>query len=167
MDANGKPEGGAWNYDAENRATYAAWQRDGAPRAATRLHEAPDRITQEVIAMVAREFAGNPGRAADMWLPVDRKGALRWLDVFIRERLPRFGVYEDMMATEDPQLFHSLLSPLLNLGLITPRECIEAATAAYRQKLAPLNSVEGFVRQIAGWREFINGIYWHRGTEYR
>lgn len=167
MDADGKPEGGAWNYDAENRATYREWQRDGAPRAKTPLNEAPDRITQEVIELVAREFADNPGRAADMWLPVDREGALRWLEVFVRERLPRFGVYEDMMATEDSQLFHSLLSPPLNLGLITPRECIEAAIAAYRQKLAPLNSVEGFVRQIAGWREFINGIYWHRGAAYR
>jgi deoxyribodipyrimidine photolyase-related protein len=72
-----------------------------------------------------------------------------------------------MMSTTKPYLYHSVLSPLLNLGLLTPRECIEAAIAAYERGAAPLNSVEGFVRQIAGWREFINGVYWLRGPEYQ
>jgi len=167
MDANGQPEGGAWNYDIENRATLRAWQRAGSPRAQTPLRVSPDAITREVIEMVEREFAENPGRAADMWLPVDREGALKWLELFIRDRLPNFGVYEDMMAEHEPILFHSLLSPMLNLGLLEPRECVEAAIDAYRNGRAPLNSVEGFVRQILGWREFINGIYWYRGPGYR
>src|SRR5205085_4095816 len=91
----------------------------------------------------------------------------KWLALFIRERLPRFGLYEDMMAEGEPFLFHSVLSPMLNLGLLTPTECVEAAIAAYNKGEAPLNSCEGFVRQIIGWREFINGVYWHRGPEYK
>ena len=127
----------------------------------------PDEITREVMAMVAREFPENPGRVEDFWLPVERRGALRWLRSFIEDRLPDFGVYEDMMAEGEPYLFHSVLTPFLNLGLLTPRECVEAALVAYRQGKAPLNSVEGYVRQIIGWREFINGVYWLRGPDYQ
>lgn len=166
MKENGDPEGGQWNFDPENRETFASWKRAGAPRPKTRLHKEPDEITRKVIALVEREFPKNPGKAADMWLPVDRRGAQEWLRLFIGERLPTFGIYEDMMAEDEPFLFHSLLSPLLNLGLLTPQECVEAAIAAYNQGEAPINSVEGFVRQIIGWREFINGVYWLRGPEY-
>lgn len=166
IDERGEPVGGAWNFDVENRETFASWSKAGAPRAAPPRAE-PDAITRDVMALVAREFADHPGDAAKFWLPVDRAGALRWLRHFIAERLPRFGVFEDMMAEGEPFLFHSVLSPLLNLGLLTPRECIEAALAAYENGAAPLNSVEGFVRQIAGWREFVNGVYWHRGPAYK
>ncbi len=166
MDKDGQPVGGAWNFDPENRATFSIWKRAGRPTASTAPREKPDAITLAVIEMVAREFKDHPGRAADMWLPVDRAGALRWLNLFIRERLPTFGVYEDMMSEGEPFLFHSVLSPLLNLGLLTPRECVEAALRAYQKGEAPINSVEGYVRQIVGWREFINGVYWHRGQEY-
>lgn len=117
--------------------------------------------------MVAREFPKNPGNAADMWLPVDRTTALKWLRSFIVERLPSFGFYGDTIVEDEPFLFHSVLSPMLNLGLLTPRECVEAAIAAHEGGDSPLNSVEGFVRQIAGWREFINGVYWHGGPEYK
>ncbi len=166
MREDGTPVGGAWNFDAHNRATHAAWRRDQEPRPDTRPHEDPDSVTREVIAMVEREFADHPGRAADFWLPVDRNGALRWLEVFIRERLPRFGTFEDLMSEGEPFLFHSVLSPLINLGLLTPRECDEATVAAYDRGDAPINAVEGYVRQIVGWREFINGVYWLRGPEY-
>lgn len=166
LDEDGQPVGGAWNFDPANRATFSSWQRAGSPQAATAPRENPDAITREVMEVVAREFPGHPGRAADMWLPVDRAGALHWLDHFIRERLPTFGVYEDMMSEGEPFLFHSVLSPLLNLGLLTPRECVEAAIQAYECGDAPINSVEGYVRQVIGWREFINGIYWSRGPEY-
>ena len=167
IDKDGKPAGGQWNYDPENRETFASWKRAGAPTGDTPLHEKPDAITREVMALIEREFPGHPGQASGMWLPVDRKGALEWLHVFVEERLPRFGIYEDMMAEEEPFLFHSLLSPFLNLGLLTPRECVEAALKAYERGKAPLNSVEGFTRQIIGWREFIHGVYWLRGPEYR
>ena len=167
MEKNGKPAGGAWNFDVENRQTFASWKRAGRPHGQTEPRAEQDGITRQVIALVEREFAGNPGRAAEIWLPVDRAGALVWLEQFVAERLPTFGIYEDMMAEDEPFLFHSVLSPLLNLGLLTPRECIEAAISAYERGAAPLNSVEGYVRQIMGWREFINGIYWHRGPEYK
>ncbi|MEO8044741.1 MAG: cryptochrome/photolyase family protein [Spartobacteria bacterium] len=163
---NGEPVGGAWNFDSENRETLNSWAKAGRPTAPA-LHEKPDTITREVIDLVAREFPDHPGKAADMWLPVDRAGARKWLRSFIRTRLPRFGSYEDMMAEGEPFLFHSVLSPMLNLGLLTPRECVEAAITAYEKGAAPLNSVEGFVRQIIGWREFIHGVYWHRGPDYK
>ncbi len=167
MDENGKPVGGAWNYDAENRASYNAWKRAGAPRPSTPLREEPDGITSEVMQMVERDFPNNPGRLEQFWLPVDRAGALRWLRSFINERLPNFGPFEDMMAEGEPHLFHSVLSPLLNLGLLVPRECVEASIDAYRRGRAPLNSVEGYVRQVVGWREFINGVYWFAGPSTR
>lgn len=167
IEDDGTPTGGAWNFDAANRETYSSWKRSGAPSASTPSREDPDEITSEVIAMVTREFPDHPGCAMDFWLPVERAGALRWLRRFIDERLPTFGAFEDMMAEGEPYLFHSVLSPLLNLGLLTPRECVEAAIAAYRSGAAPINSVEGYVRQVIGWREFINGVYWLRGPEYK
>lgn len=167
MQKNGEPVGGAWNFDPENRQTFAAWNKAGRPRGHTVPHEKPDAVTSKVIALVEQEFPDHPGKAADMWLPVDRAGARRWLRRFICERLPQFGEYEDMMAEGEPVLLHSVLTPMLNLGMLSPRECVEAAMAAYEKGEAPLNSVEGFVRQIIGWREFINGVYWLRGPEYK
>ncbi len=117
--------------------------------------------------MVAREFPDNPGRVQQFWLPVDRAGALRWLHSFINERLQNFGPFEDMMAEGEPHLFHSVLSPLLNLGLLAPRECVEAAIDAYRRGRAPLNSVEGYVRQVVGWREFITASTGFAGPSTR
>lgn len=166
MEPDGTPTGGRWNLDTENRQTFAAFQRTQSDAATPTPREVPDGITREVIEMVAREFSEHPGRAADFWLPVDRAGALRWLQRFVAERLPRFGDFEDTMSAEHPVLFHSVLSPLLNLGLLAPRECLEAAVQAFRAGHAPLNSVEGFVRQILGWREFVNGVYWLRMPDY-
>lgn len=167
MDERGEPLGGTWNFDPENRATFKTWKRGGAPHASTPLRENPDEITREVMQMVSREFPNNPGDVADFWLPVERAAALRWLRYFIDERLPNFGIYEDMMAEGEPHLFHSVLSSSLNLGLLTPAECVESAIDAYKRGLAPINSVEGYVRQVIGWREFINGVYWFRGPEYK
>ncbi len=163
---DGAPEGGAWNLDAENRRTFTDFARGKPPRPADPVREEPDALTRDIIALVEREFPNHPGRAAGFWLPVDRAGARRWLARFVAERLVHFGPFEDTMATGEPVLFHSVLSPVLNLGLISPAECVEAALAAYRSGAAPLNSVEGFVRQIIGWREFVNGIYWLRMPGY-
>jgi len=165
MEPDGQPAGGRWNFDEENRGTFREWVKAGRPMVGVRKEE-PDQITQEVTEMVARHFADHPGVAAEFWLPVDRAGALRWLDDFVTQRLGGFGPWEDLMVQGEQLLFHSVLSPVLNLGLLTPRECIESALEAYREGRAPLNSVEGFVRQIAGWREFVNGVYWLKMPAY-
>jgi len=165
MEADGKPVGGRWNFDEENRKTFRDWTKAGRPRVAVEPVR-PHKITREVMELVEREFAGNPGTTEGFWLPVDRVGALRWLEDFIATRLAGFGPWEDLMVEGEELLFHSVISPVINLGLLTPRECIEKAIAAYEEGRAPLASVEGFVRQIAGWREFINGVYWLKMPEY-
>ena len=161
------PVGGTWNYDPLNRQTYRQYATSGRTQPTVPVREEPDAVTREVIAAVEREFADHPGRARDFWFPVDRAGALRWLDRFVTERLEHFGPFEDVSAQGHPVLYHSVLSPMLNLGLLTPQECIERVLAALAAGRAPINSVEGFVRQVLGWREFINGAYWHRGPGYR
>ena len=162
-----RPVGGEWNYDPLNRQTFRQYAASGRMRADVPGKEEPDEITREVIAAVEREFAGHPGRARDFWFPVDRAGALRWLETFVAERLAWFGPWEDVSAQGQPVLYHSVLSPLLNLGLLHPRECVERVLAAFEEGRAPLASVEGFVRQVAGWREFINGAYWQRMPGYK
>ena len=159
---NGKPEGGSWNYDVDNRRRLGK----GAPPPPRRAACDPDAITLEVLELVARRFADAPGRLDGFAWPVTRRQALRTLRRFIRIGLPAFGDYQDAMKTGEPWLFHSLLSPALNLKLLDPRECIEAAERAYREGAAPLNAVEGFIRQIIGWREFIRGVYWRQGPAY-
>ena len=165
MEPDGQPAGGRWNFDEENRRTFRDWTKAGRPAVAVDGVK-PDRITREVIGLVEKEFPRNPGEAGKFWLPVDRQGALRWLEDFIAVRLGGFGPWEDLMVEGEQLLFHSVISPLINLGLLTPRECIERAVEAYDKKKAPLASVEGFVRQIAGWREFVNGVYWLKMPEY-
>ena len=162
-----RPVGGEWNYDALNRQTFRQYAASGRVQAGVPGKETPDEITREVMAAVEREFAGHPGRARDFWFPVDRAGALRWLERFVEERLAWFGPWEDVSAQGQPVLYHSVLSPLLNLGLLHPRECVERVLRAWEEGRAPLASVEGFVRQVAGWREFINGAYWKRMPGYR
>jgi deoxyribodipyrimidine photolyase-related protein len=165
LDQEGQPAGGRWNFDEENRKTFRDWVKAGRPQVEV-TREEPDQITREEMDVVEREFSGNPGSAEGFWLPVDRAGALRWLDNFMAKRLTGFGPWEDLMVQGEELLFHSVISPLINLGLLTPRECIERAEAEYRSGRAPLSSVEGFVRQIAGWREFVNGVYWLKMPEY-
>lgn len=167
MEADDKPTGGAWKFDVAGRQTFRAWERAGKPRSHQAVREEPDTITREVIALVEREFPDHPGNARDFWLPVDRVGALRWLDRFVEERLEGFGQYEELMSIDESVFFHSVVSAVLNIGLISPHECCEAALTAFEDGHAPLHSVEGFIRQILGWREFVNGVYWHRGPEYK
>lgn len=167
MTPAGGPTGGTWNLDALNRQTHRQYAASGHAQPTTPAAEPPDALTAEVIALVAREFPGHPGRARDFWLPVDRAGALRWLNNFIAERLEHFGSFEDVLAQDHPVIYHSVLSPLLNLGLLGPAECVEAALTAFEAGRAPLSSVEGFVRQVIGWREFIHGAYWHGMPGYR
>jgi deoxyribodipyrimidine photolyase-related protein len=155
------PVGGRWNFDAENRKRLPAGlvvpPATGFP---------PDAITAEVIALVADRFAGHFGSADGFDLPVTAADAAQLLDEFIAVRLARFGDWQDAMKTGEPQLFHSLISTSLNLGLLLPMQAIRAAERAFAAGAAPLNAVEGFIRQILGWREFVRGIYWSRMPEY-
>jgi deoxyribodipyrimidine photolyase-related protein len=153
MEGDG-PAGGDWNYDQANRKPWPA--RLVPPR---RLRFAPDATTQEVMALVERRFADNFGTLEAFGWPVTRSDALEALDDFITKALPDFGDYQDAMKAGQPFLFHSLLAPALNLGLLSPREVCDAAEAAWRSGHAPLNAVEGFIRQILGWREYVRGVY--------
>jgi deoxyribodipyrimidine photolyase-related protein len=162
MTEDGKPEGGSWNYDSENRERLG----DDAPQPPARFRCEPDDLTREVLALVEERFPSAPGALGGFAWPTTRAQALEALDDFITHRLPWFGTYQDAMKVGEPWLFHSLLSPALNLKLLDPRECVERAEVAYQSGAAPLNSVEGFVRQIVGWREFIRGVYWLEGPAY-
>lgn len=153
----GKPEGGRWNFDAENRQGFP---RTGPGVVPEPPRFTPDATTQAVIALVRERFAEHPGQLDDFFWPVTRAQALQTLCDFIEHRLARFGPTQDAMWTDTPFAWHSLLSTSLNLHLLDPREVIDAALRAYRDRALPLAGVEGFIRQILGWREFIRGIYW-------
>ena len=152
---SGQPVGGQWNFDAENRKPPPRGTSFPAP-----ARFAPDAITAEVLDLVGRRFAGHFGTLDGFALPVTRAQALEALDHFITAALPGFGDFQDAMLADQPLLYHAFLSPALNCGLLNPVEVCAAAVAAYDRGDAPLNAVEGFVRQIIGWREFIRGMYW-------
>jgi deoxyribodipyrimidine photolyase-related protein len=157
------PAGGEWNYDQENRAGFG---RDGPDEVPAPALAAPDAITRDVLALVGRRFAHHPGRLDRFGWPVTRADALAALADFIERRLPRFGMFQDAMWAGEPWLYHSRLSPALNLKLLDPREVVAAAEAAYRAGRAPLAAVEGFIRQVLGWREYVRGIYWAHMPAY-
>ena len=152
-----EPAGGVWNFDQDNRKAFGRAGPVGVP-APRRF--APDALTRAVMADVQSAFAGHPGSLAHFDWPVCRADALAALEDFVQHRLAGFGTHQDAMWTGQPWLWHSLLAPALNLKLLDPREVIAAAEAAWRAGQAPLAAVEGFIRQILGWREFIRGTYW-------
>ena len=118
---------------------------------------------EEVKELIQEMFSDHPGDTTNIWFPVTRQEAKKCLKTFTKERLNNFGIYEDAMVNEENFLFHSTLSPALNLGLLTPEEVISECLKYFKKKGAPLNSIEGFIRQIIGWREFIRGIYQMKG----
>lgn len=157
------PIGEEWNYDEENRDTPPAGYRPPDPPAFD-----PDAITESVLEMINQRFDGGYGSPpyGGSWAdpesftwPVTRKQALTALERFVEDRLPEFGPYQDAMVADEPLMNHSLLSTSLHLGLLHPAEVTEAAIDAYHRDQAPLNSVEGFVRQVIGWREFVRHVY--------
>jgi deoxyribodipyrimidine photolyase-related protein len=156
-----QPAGGQWNYDHDNRKRLP-----NALQLPQRFGFAPDEITLEVIALVRSRFADHFGDLEVFEWAVTRQDALRALDDFLSQALPNFGKYQDAMATGEPFVFHSLLSPYINAGLLTPREVCIAAEREYLEKRAPLNAVEGFIRQILGWREYVRGVYWLKMPAY-
>ena len=155
------PVGGKWNFDAENRKpAQGGLFLPAVPRFA------PDPVVEQVLDLVEARFGTHFGRLRPFELATDRAQALELLEDFITHRLPCFGDYQDAMVTGAPLLWHSLLSPALNLGLLDPMEVCRRAEAAYHDGHAPLNAVEGFIRQIIGWREFVRGIYFLEGPDY-
>ncbi len=152
-----KPEGGRWNFDGDNRETFG---RRGPGRVKPPRRFRTDRVTEGVVAMVATRFRDHPGHLDHFTLPVTREQALAALRDFLEHRLRGFGTFEDALWAGEPFLYHSRLSAALNTKLLNPRECVAKAVEAYREGHAPLNDVEGFVRQILGWREFVRGVYW-------
>ena len=153
----GEPEGGQWNYDTDNRGSFGK-QGPGllpAPRAFI-----PDSITRDVIALVERMFPNHPGDLSKFDWPVTSAEAELALEDFIKNRLSEFGQYQDAIWMGQPWLYHSRLASSMNLKLLDPRKVLKRAEAAYRTGKAPLASVEGFIRQILGWREYVRGIYW-------
>ena len=160
---NGKPIGGQWNFDADNRAAFGA---DGPGAVPARASFAPDAITMEIIDLVTERFADHPGSLENFAWPVDREQALQSLELFIEQRLPHFGQHQDAMWRGEPWLYHAHISAALNLKLLNPREIVAAAETAYRSGHAPLQNVEGFIRQILGWREYVRGIYWTQMPQY-
>lgn len=155
------PVGGAWNFDSENR------------KALPRGHRAPDRRRPApapelgaVLDLVAARFGDHFGDLEPFVWATTREGALAALREFVAERLHLFGDYQDAMKSGDDFVYHAAISPYLNAGLLTAREVCDAAVAAWRDGAAPLNAVEGFLRQILGWREFVRGIYWTRMPDY-
>jgi deoxyribodipyrimidine photolyase-related protein len=150
----GKPVGGAWNFDKENRLP--------PPKNYTwppYLEHKRDQIDKEVAAEI--------GYTPDTTWATTRKGALAQLKNFINNHFAQFGPYEDAMALDNWALHHSLLSPYLNNGLLHVQEVIDAAEAAFKTGDIPIASAEGFIRQIIGWREYVNGMYWYLGPDYR
>jgi deoxyribodipyrimidine photolyase-related protein len=164
---DGQPVGGQYNFDADNRESFA---KSGPPSRNAPLAFPPDAITQQVLADVRARYPDHPGTLDNFDWPVTREQALEALDDFLKNRLARFGQFQDAMWTDQawPRtlLFHSRLSAALNLKLLNPKEVCEAALHQYYQGLADLASVEGFIRQILGWREYVRGIYWAKMPEY-
>ena len=156
-----KPAGDRWNFDKENRKPAKADLLMPRP-----LSFPPDAITAEVLALVADRFADHPGSLDDFDYAVTAADASRQADAFFTHALPQFGDYEDAMLTGERFLWHSILSPYINSGLLDPLDLCRRAEAEYRAGRAPLNSVEGYVRQILGWREYMRGIYWREGPTY-
>lgn len=162
LDHDGNPEGGQWNYDSENRKP-APGGRLAIPQP---LRFAPDAITGAVIDLVERRFADHPGSLDAFAFATTRADALAQQQHFITHALAQFGDYQDAMLTDQPFLWHSILSPYLNCGLLDPLELCQAVESAYRAGKVPINAAEGFIRQIIGWREYVRGIYWREGPDY-
>ena len=161
IEPNGEPTGGQWNYDSENRKPAKG---DLFMPAVPRFP--PDVTTRAVLDLVGRRFGNHIGTLEPFWFAVTRQDAKAALAAFMANALPRFGDYQDAMLEGEKFLYHSVLAQYLNCGLLLPREICDAAEAAYRAGDAPINAVEGFIRQIVGWREYVRGIYWLKMPGY-
>ncbi len=155
-----QPAEGKWNFDHDNRKP--------APDEVTHtpIWFEPDETTEEVLALVEARFGNHFGDVRPFGFATDTKQAEQALDHFIAHALPRFGDYQDAMLSGNKFLYHSILSPYINIGLLDPLAVCRRAEAAYRAGAAPINAVEGFIRQIIGWRDYVRGIYFLEGPDY-
>jgi deoxyribodipyrimidine photolyase-related protein len=160
--AGREPAGGQWNYDKENRRKLPSGVRPPG-----RVRITPDAVTREAIRDVERLFPEHFGDTAAFAWPTTAEEAERIFVAFLTDILPGFGNWQDAMAEGQPWLWHGMISTSLNLGLLDPRDVCRRAAVEYEAGRAPLNAVEGFIRQILGWREFVRGIYWLKVPEYR
>jgi deoxyribodipyrimidine photolyase-related protein len=162
LDAAGQPEGGQWTFDADNR------QRFPKTAQAPKVTFSPENNSvKEAKEYAAKNYGTNYGDGKTFIYPVDFAGAEKWLEDFLKERFKAFGIYEDAIVEKEHFLHHSVLSPMLNIGLLAPQQIIDKAMQAAAEYNVPLNSVEGFIRQILGWREFIRIVYEREGTKQR
>lgn len=162
LDKSGKPVGGKWSFDADNRKRWpAASKPPGIYRPAS------SRVVAEARAFVDRDFSANPGRTDNFWFPVTHEQAEAALRHFLEHRFRGFGDYEDAITGEHTVLHHSVLTPALNTGLLQPRQVLDETLAAMLEYKVPLNDAEGFIRQIVGWREFMRIIYVREGVRQR
>ncbi|WDF75106.1 cryptochrome/photolyase family protein [Novosphingobium sp. KACC 22771] len=156
-----KPAGGQWNFDHDNRAPPP-----GALGMPQPMRFEPDAITREVMDLVAQRFPDHFGDLEPFWFAVTRDQAEAAFAHFLRVALPEFGRNQDAMLTDQRFLYHAVVSPYLNLGLLDPLAMCRAVEEEWRAGRVPINSAEGFIRQIIGWREYVRGIYWWRGPDY-
>ena len=159
---DGKPVGGKWSFDTQNRRPLP---KDMATPKLPRASQS--NYVKEAGLYVQQHFAGHPGSVEGFFYPVTHQEARRWLKRFLARRLARFGPYEDAISRSRPFLFHSLLSPLLNAGLLTPADVVVQTLQFSESHDVPLNSLEGFIRQIIGWREFVRVVYLLAGSDMR
>ncbi|MCW7468149.1 cryptochrome/photolyase family protein [Leptospira kanakyensis] len=158
VDENGKPDGGMWSFDFENRKKLPkGFFPPPIPEITINSDE------QKVLDLIENKFSTHPGDTRHLWLPTTRVEAKEWLNHFLKFRLYDFGVYEDALSTKFPFIHHSILTPFLNLGLLTPKEVIDETLKHAKNNDIPIQSLEGFIRQIIGWREFVRGIYQNFG----
>ncbi len=162
LDASGGPEGGQWTYDADNRMKFP--KKETAP---VIYFEKENAAVAAAKIYVAKNFASNYGSVEKFIYPTNFTAAEKWLDNFLKERFEKFGIYEDAIVAKEHFLHHSVLSPMLNIGLLQPQQIITKAIAAAAKYNVPLNSLEGFIRQILGWREFIRIVYEREGSVQR
>ena len=159
IDEKGKPFGEKWSFDDENRKKIPL---------GTEIPELPSfklsKYHSEIVELIEKNFNSHPGSIQNIWFPVTRKDANKQLNEFLKQRFSNFGIYEDAMLESKNFLFHSCLSVNMNTGLLTPKEVIKKTLKYAEQKSIPINSLEGFIRQIIGWREFIRGIYIEEGN---
>ena len=157
-----KPEGGKWSFDAENRKKLPKnIEIPVLPKLKTTDFES------ELKQTIESKFTNHPGKLEKVWFPTNRSNSIKWLKNFLEKRFVKFGDYEDAIDSDHNFIFHSALSPLLNIGLLTPSEVIKETIEFSKKNEIPLNSLEGFIRQIIGWREFIRGTYHQKGEEER
>ena len=161
LEEGGKPAGGQWNFDHDNRKAWPGLPREPADCRPRHDHTA---LWQTIVAAGVQSF-GEPSAAQLAW-PLNRTEALRQLDAFVVQALPHFGDYQDAMSSKAWRLFHSLLSFALNTKMLNPREVVDAAESAWRTGQVPMASAEGFIRQILGWREYVRGVYWAQMPGY-